>query len=83
MNGLAFSSTPSDLVRYALTTDAGVVNGDLAGGRVMTLIARGDSGVSLAVTSNIAHADTAALAHAIADAFAEPRIPGAAAGLSR
>ncbi len=34
-NGMAFYSTPSDLVRFALTTNAGSVNGELAGGMVM------------------------------------------------
>ncbi|MCC7123379.1 MAG: serine hydrolase [Acidobacteria bacterium] len=68
-DGLAFSSTPSDLVRMALATSIGSINGDLAGGRVMSL-ARHDSGIVVAVTSNIAHADTAPLAQRIGDAFA-------------
>jgi hypothetical protein len=43
-NGKAFYSTPSDLVRFALATNPGSVNGELAGGIV------------IAVTSNMAHA---------------------------
>jgi hypothetical protein len=31
-NGKAFYSTPSDLVRFARVTNAGSVNGELAGG---------------------------------------------------
>ena len=58
-NGMAFYSTPSDLVRFALATKAGSVNGELAGGRVMSLMTRRDSGIVVAVTSNIAHANTA------------------------
>ena len=65
----AFSSTPSDLVRFAMATTVGDVDGHLAGGRVMSLLTR--RGVVVAVTSNIAHADTAALALRVADAFAE------------
>jgi CubicO group peptidase (beta-lactamase class C family) len=66
-NGMAFYSTPSDLVRYALATNTGSVNGELAGGMVMSLATR--DGVVVAVTSNIAHADTASLARRIADTF--------------
>lgn len=72
-DGMAFSSTPSDLVRFALATKTGSVNGDLAGGRVVSLVARSDSGIIVAVASNIAHADTHALALAVADVFAEPK----------
>jgi hypothetical protein len=70
-NGKAFSSTPSDLVRVGLGTDAGDVDGRLAGGTVMSLV-RGDTGVVVAVTSNMAHANTSALARRIGDAFADP-----------
>jgi len=72
-NGMAFYSTPSDLVRFALATMPGSVNGELAGGTVMSLVTLNDGGVSVAVTSNLAHADTAALALRIADAFAQRR----------
>ena len=37
-NGMAFYSTPSDLVRFALATKSGSVNGELAGGMVMSLM---------------------------------------------
>ena len=56
-------SMPSDLVRSAFrATNADTVNGALAGGNVMSLLTRRDKGLVVAVTSNIAHADTAALA---------------------
>jgi hypothetical protein len=72
-NGMAFSSTPSNLVRFALATNAGSVDGELAGGMVMSLVTDGGNGIVVAVTSNIAHASTSALARRIADAFAELR----------
>jgi hypothetical protein len=68
---MAFYSTPSDLVRIALATNTGSVNGELAGGMVMSLMTRPDSGIVVAVTSNIAHANTSSLARRIGDAFAE------------
>jgi len=71
--GMAFYSTPSDLVRFALATKAGSVDGDLAGGRVMSLISRHDHGIVVAVASNIAHADTAALALKVADVFGDQK----------
>lgn len=71
-DGKAFYSTPSDLVRFALAKHPGSVDGDLAGGRVMSLLTKPDVGVVIAVTSNIAHADTSALAQRIGDAFGEP-----------
>jgi len=70
-NGMAFYSTPSDLVRVALATNAGSVNGELAGGMVMSLMTGRDSGIVIAVTSNIAHANTSSLAMRVGDAFAE------------
>jgi len=70
-NGMAFSSTPSDLVRFALATNAGSLNGELAGGTVMSLLTVGNSGLVVAVTSNISHANTSALAERVADAFAD------------
>ncbi|MEO5824045.1 MAG: serine hydrolase [Vicinamibacteraceae bacterium] len=69
-NGMAFYSTPSDLVRFALATKPGTVDGALAGGLVMSLVRR-DSGVVIAVTSNMAHANTSSLAQRIGEAFAE------------
>ena len=71
-NRMAFYSTPSDLVRFALATNPGSVNGSLAGGTVMSLTTRRDGGVAVAVTSNIAHANTSALALRVAEAFGEP-----------
>ena len=70
-NGMAFYSTPSDLVRFALATNPGSVNGELAGGMVMSLTTGRDSGIVVAVTSNMAYAHTSALALLIADAFGE------------
>jgi len=72
-NGMAFYSTPSDLVRFALSTNPGNINGELAGGMVMSLMTRRDSGIVVAVTSNIAHANTSSLALRVGDAFAEQR----------
>jgi CubicO group peptidase (beta-lactamase class C family) len=69
-NGMAFYSTPSDLVRFALATKADSVNGELAGGRVMSLMTRRDTGIVVAVASNMAHANTAALALTVAEVFA-------------
>ena len=71
--GKAFYSTPSDLVRFALAKKADSVNGELAGGSVMSLMTRRDKGIVVAVASNIAHADTAALARKVADVFAEQK----------
>jgi CubicO group peptidase (beta-lactamase class C family) len=70
-NGMAFYSTPSDLVRFALATNPGSVNGELAGGMVMSLMTGRDGGIVIAVTSNMAHADTSSLALQVGDAFAE------------
>jgi len=72
-SGKAFYSTPSDLVRFALATNADSVNGELAGGSVMSLMTRRDNGIVVAVASNIAHANTAALALKVADTFAEQK----------
>ena len=72
-NKMAFYSTPSDLVRLALATNPGSVNGELAGGMVMSLSARRDSGLGIAVTSNMAHANTSSLALRVGDAFAEQK----------
>ena len=72
-NGMAFYSTPSDLVRFAQATNPDSVNGELAGGMVMSLTTRPDSGIVVAVTSNMAHANTSSLALRVAGAFAEQR----------
>jgi hypothetical protein len=72
-DGKAFYSTPSDLVRFALARNADSVNGELAGGSVMSLVTRRENGIVVAATSNVAHADTAALALKVADVFAEQK----------
>ncbi len=69
--GMAFYSTPSDLARFALATRADSVNGELAGGSVMSLMTRRADGIVVAVASNVAHANTATLALKVADVFAE------------
>jgi CubicO group peptidase (beta-lactamase class C family) len=69
-DGKAFYSTPSDLVRFALAANPGNVDGELARGTVMSLTT-GRDGHVVAVTSNIAHANTSALARRVADVFAE------------
>jgi len=70
-NGMAFYSTPSDLVRFAQATNPDSVNGELAGGMVMSLMTQRESGLVIAVTSNMAHARTSALGQRVGDAFAE------------
>jgi hypothetical protein len=67
---MAFYSTPSDLVRFALATKAGSVNGDLAGGSMLSLTTSRDNGIIVVVASNIAYANTTALARRVADVFA-------------
>jgi hypothetical protein len=69
-NGMAFSSTPSDLVRFALATRPGNVSGELAGGAVMSLMTH-DSGILVAVTSHMAYANTSSLAQRVGIVFAE------------
>jgi len=70
-DGMAFYSTPSDLVRFALATNPGNLDGELARGLVMSLMTRPDRGIVVAVTSNMAHAKTSSLAQRVGDAFAE------------
>jgi hypothetical protein len=70
--GMAFYSTASDLVRVGLA-NGGSINGELAGGMVMSLMTQRDSGIVVAVLSNVAHANTAALALKVADVFAEQK----------
>ena len=66
---MAFYSTPSDLVRFGLANH-GVGDGDLVGGRVMSLLTLPDDGVVVAVMSNVTHADTSVIAQRVAAAFA-------------
>ena len=70
-NGMTLYSTPSDLVRFALATRPASVNGELAGGMVMSLLTVRDGGIVIAVTSNMAYANTSSLAARVGDAFAE------------
>jgi hypothetical protein len=70
-NGQAFYSTPSDLVRIALATNPASIDGELAGGLVMSLMTEPGNGIVVAVTSNVAHANTSTLARRVGDAFAE------------
>jgi hypothetical protein len=72
-DGMAFYSTPSDLVRFAVATKAASVTGELAGGSVMSLVTRPDTGLVVAVTSNMAYADTAGVAASVADVFGRQR----------
>ena len=67
---MASFSTPSDLVRVGLA-NGGSINGELAGGMVVSLMTLRDSGIVVAVLSNIAHANTSALGLKIGDAFAK------------
>jgi hypothetical protein len=66
---MASYSTASDLVRVGLA-NGGSIDGELAGGMVMSLMTLRDSGIVVAVLSNIAHAKTSALGLKIGDAFA-------------
>jgi CubicO group peptidase (beta-lactamase class C family) len=68
---MASYSTASDLVRVGLA-NGGSINGELAGGMVMSLMTLPDSGIVVAVLSNIAYANTSALGLKIGDAFAKP-----------
>ena len=67
---MASYSTAPDLVRVGLARD-GSIDGELAGGMVMSLITLPDSGIVVAALSNIAHANTSALGLKIGDAFAK------------
>jgi hypothetical protein len=46
--GMAFYSTPSDLVRFALATNADSFTGELAGGSAMSLLTHRDNGIVVA-----------------------------------
>lgn len=69
-NRTAFYSTPSDLVRFALATNAESVNGELAHGMVMSLLTKRESGIVVAVAANVAHANTSGSATRVANALA-------------
>jgi CubicO group peptidase (beta-lactamase class C family) len=72
-DGKTFYSTPSDLVRFALAAQPGNVNGELAGGNVVSIVTRPNQGLAVVVASNIAYADTPGLALKVADVFAEAK----------
>jgi hypothetical protein len=65
---MASYSTASDLVRVGLAR-GGSFNGELARGMVTSLMTLRDQGIVVAVLSNIAHANTSALAMKISDGF--------------
>ena len=69
-DGKTSYSTPSDLVRFALATHVDSVDGELARGSVMSLRKR--HGLVVAVASNIAYANTAAIAVKVAEVFDGP-----------
>ena len=69
--GMAFYSTPSDLVRFGLA-NGGRADGQLAGGMVMSLTTIPYRGIVIAVTSNVAHAGTSNLASRVGEAFTAP-----------
>jgi hypothetical protein len=54
-------------VRFGLANGVSV-DGELAGGPVMSLTTLRDSGIVVAVTSNVAHAATSSLAMTVGDA---------------
>lgn len=65
---MASYSTAPDLVRIGLANRVSI-NGELAGGTVMSLATRPDGDLVVAVLSNIARTNTAALATEIQDTF--------------
>jgi hypothetical protein len=75
VDGMTFYSTPSDLVRVGLAGRAGTVEGKLAGGSVVSLLTNASSGMVVAVTSNIAYADTGSIASRVQSAFTAQRRP--------
>jgi hypothetical protein len=77
---MAFFSSSPDLVRFALATNGGkfpqpvtvqsdVHDGEMLGGRVMSLVTLRERGIVVAVVSNISHTDTSTLAMKVAEAF--------------
>jgi serine beta-lactamase-like protein LACTB len=83
---MAFFSTPSDMVRFTLALDGGVLlqpetvkqlqmsrqlATDSSSGMPVAVTTLADSGIVVAVMSNVAHADTTSVAQKIAEAFAQ------------
>jgi serine beta-lactamase-like protein LACTB len=67
---MAFFSTPSDLVRFGLAMNNGKLR--VAPDRqTVSLMTIREPGIVVAMMSNMAHADTSALASNVADAFAQ------------
>jgi CubicO group peptidase (beta-lactamase class C family) len=76
---MAFFSTPSDLVRFGLAMNSGTLlqpatvpalpTGESSDEKVVSLMTFRESGIVVAVMSNISHADTPALARKVAEAF--------------
>ena len=69
---MASYSTASDLVRVGLA-HGGRIDGELAGGVVMSLLTVPDNRIVVSVLSNMAHANTSALAANVGTAFATRR----------
>lgn len=69
---MAFFSTPSDLVRFGLAarTSQHVISGELLGRQVVSMLAFPERGMVVAVMSNAAYGDIAAIARSVAEAFA-------------
>lgn len=71
---MAFYSTPSDLVRFGAAHPGGG-DGELIGGRVMTLFAPAGRGLVVAVMANVTHAGTSDLARRLAALFHDTEKP--------
>lgn len=56
-----------------MATAPDAVNGEIAGGKVMSLVAGRASGPVVAVSSNMAYAETSSLARRVGNAFEETR----------
>jgi hypothetical protein len=69
---MASYSTASDLVRVGLANGHSI-DGELAGGIVMSLMTQDDRPFVVAVLSNITHANTSAIAVKIAEVFGKQR----------
>lgn len=63
-------STVQQLQTSRRLTSGQVYDGELSGGTVASLVDERERGIVVAVTSNISHADTSAIARSVAEAFA-------------